>query len=101
MNKYEEIIDRLNLWRDDPSIIEYDEIVPPTKKCIEKVKNYINEMYNKHQEMPNFVVPNGEAGIMMEFYLMKIFMTLEISDDNEELIIFKNHKIIYRGKYNE
>ena len=107
--RWQEIIDKkLVEWGRDPEELADDDLVPPSHAAVDsavqeaKVWRDARESDDEFVPLPQWVVPNGDGGIVFEWREGSIARVIEILDDGSvDCAIFEDNKLVSRISIDE
>ena len=107
--RWQEIIDsKLIEWGRDPKELADDDLVPPTPAAVDsavqeaQVWRDARESDDEFVPLPQWVVPNGDGGIVFEWREGSIARVVEILDDGSvDCAIFEDKKVVSRTPIDE
>ena len=96
--KWQNIIDNYLIeWGKNPSLLEDEDIEPPSSEIISFACLIAQSFRDKGLTAPMRVAPNGAGGIVFERWSGQKFESIEIHSNQEiELCCFKDSKLIDR-----
>jgi len=84
-------------WGRNPQELEDDYVIPPSFAVIKDACKVAKSMRNKGFPVPLRVVPNGEGGVVFEWWAGPIFQTIEISCNGTlEAVTYENSRLVAR-----
>lgn len=79
-DSWDDIIDcKLVEWGRDPTALEEDELIPPTRESVQAAIQIAGVLRNADAQPPTRVVPDGDGGIVLERWKGDRSASLEIS----------------------
>ena len=96
---WDRAIDRLIEWRRDPSVLEDDDFVVPSRATLHAAIQIASSLQQSQAPPPLRVVPDGEGGISFERRDGQLFESLNVLEDgNVELLSFRNCRLCSRTR---
>lgn len=84
-------------WGRDPSQLEDDDLIPPTRTAIRAACEAASQLRADGRAAPNRVVPDGDGGIVFERWCGPLSESIEFLRDGEmELVVCLNHTVVSR-----
>lgn len=107
--RWQGIIDeKLVEWGRDPEELADDDLVPPSHAAVDsavqeaQVWRDARESDDEFVPLPQWVVPNGDGGIVFEWREGSIARVIEILDDGSvDCAIFEDNKLVSRTPIDE
>lgn len=107
--RWQEIIDKkLVEWGRDPGQVADDDLVPPSPAAVDsavqkaQVWRDARESDDEFVPLPQWVVPNGDGGIVFEWREGSIARVVEILDNGSvDCAIFEDNKLVSRTPIDE
>lgn len=86
-------------WARNPDQLEDEGILPPSKDVIQLALNFAMYWRDKGSPAPDYVIPDGDGGIVFKRTAGDVTETIEIgAEGTVEIIGFRGHKIIKRKR---
>lgn len=107
--RWQEIIDKkLVEWGRDPGQLADDNLVPPSRAAVDSAVQKAQEWRDTRESddefvpSPQWVVPNGDGGIVFEWREESTAAVIEILDDGSRVCaIFEDGKLVSRTPIDE
>ena len=98
---WERTMTKLQMWFDAPSALADEDIVPPTQETIQLAGKIARQERVQGRPAPTRVMPNGEAGIVLEWVIGPSRLTVEIERNHEvEVSLYGQGQRISRSRFN-
>lgn len=95
--KWLKIFETLHVWCESTSLLDYEEIEPPSCEIVIFVLQKGKELMQAGFAGPDRVIPDGEGGIVLKWRLDTNLTVLNFEvDGGIERIVFQNNKIVER-----
>jgi len=95
--EWERIIDeKLVEWGREPAALAEEDLYPPTPAAIQRASD-IAMRYRAEVSPPQRVIPDGDGGIILEWWNGSRSNSIEIDGDGHaELVVLERGKVAYR-----
>jgi hypothetical protein len=95
---WEEVVDRrLVEWGRDPSLLEEDDLIPPTREAVQSAVKIVRILQQRYLPPPRRVVPDGDGGIVMERWSDHASESIEVDRRGRaELVICLDGAVLNR-----
>ena len=95
---WNELIDRTLIeWGRDPSILEDDDVVPPSVETVQRACEIAKLLRSLNYSAPTRIVPTGDGGISFESEDVECFESIEIGANGTiEYLRFEKAKLVER-----
>lgn len=94
------IDDQLIEWGRNPSLLEEDDLIPPTQAALDRARRIIAEMMSTGQPAPMRVVPDGDGGIGFERWCDSVTASIEIAKNGTaEIVLLQDGRVVGRSAF--
>lgn len=95
---WENVIDqKLIEWGRDPSQLEEDELIPPTRVAVDQAVRIAQEAISGSWSPPMSVIPDGDGGIAFERWSGSLTESIEVARDGRiEYVVCRDRKVVIR-----
>lgn len=87
-------------WERDPSQLEDDGIIAPSRETIERAADVAQRLRDLGLLAPRRVAATGDGGIVFAWETKPVLSTLEIDPDGSlEVAVFQNARVVSRQRF--